>query len=292
MAATCLEVAAAIVADAHDRRAIGEIAAARERARTVLAEAEASLRASGVPPEAASRAEAEAQLATARAYAARIESREQSAVWDSVARTWERVGDPYQVARARWRQAEAALAASDDARTGRASGRAPLLEAVRIARELGAVPLLRELETLARRALITLPSDLAASALRPGEVADASAGVGAGFWPETVLVGAVAAGPAAASPDATAAGGRIAEAFVGPREPHASTAFGISNREREVLGLIVQGRTNREIGERLFISQKTVGVHVGNILAKLGVSGRVEAAMVAVRLDLIPPRGH
>ena len=55
-----------------------------------------------------------------------------------------------------------------------------------------------------------------------------------------------------------------------------------------MLALIVQGRTNREIGERLFISQKTVGVHVGNILSKLGVSGRVEAAMVAVRLELVP----
>ncbi|MDQ6793996.1 MAG: response regulator transcription factor [Chloroflexota bacterium] len=62
--------------------------------------------------------------------------------------------------------------------------------------------------------------------------------------------------------------------------------FGLSGREREVLGLIAEGRTNREIGERLFISQKTVGVHVGNILAKLGVSGRVEAAAVAIRLEL------
>jgi DNA-binding CsgD family transcriptional regulator len=62
--------------------------------------------------------------------------------------------------------------------------------------------------------------------------------------------------------------------------------FGLSGREREVLGLIAEGRTNREIGERLFISQKTVGVHVGNILSKLGVSGRVEAAAVAIRLGL------
>jgi DNA-binding CsgD family transcriptional regulator len=62
--------------------------------------------------------------------------------------------------------------------------------------------------------------------------------------------------------------------------------FGLSNREREVLSQIAKGRTNREIGERLFISQKTVGVHVGNILSKLGVSGRVEAATVAVRLGL------
>jgi DNA-binding CsgD family transcriptional regulator len=62
--------------------------------------------------------------------------------------------------------------------------------------------------------------------------------------------------------------------------------FGLSRREREVLSLIAEGRTNREIGERLFISQKTVGVHVGNILAKLRVSGRVEAAAVAIRLGL------
>jgi len=62
--------------------------------------------------------------------------------------------------------------------------------------------------------------------------------------------------------------------------------FGLSKRELEVLGLIAKGRTNREIGDRLFISQKTVGVHVGNILAKLGVSGRVEAAAVAIRLGL------
>jgi len=81
----------------------------------------------------------------------------------------------------------------------------------------------------------------------------------------------------------------IAAAFApddaGKREKE---AFGLSRREREVLALIAEGRTNREIGERLFISQKTVGVHVGNILAKLGASGRVEAAMVAIRLELVP----
>ena len=49
---------------------------------------------------------------------------------------------------------------------------------------------------------------------------------------------------------------------------------------------IARGRTNREIGERLFISEKTVGVHVGKILSKLRVSGRVEAATVAIRLGL------
>ena len=53
------------------------------------------------------------------------------------------------------------------------------------------------------------------------------------------------------------------------------------------LALMARGLTNREIGERLFISQKTVGVHVGNVLAKMRVSGRVEAATVALRLGLV-----
>ena len=73
------------------------------------------------------------------------------------------------------------------------------------------------------------------------------------------------------------------------RHGAAPDSFGLSAREREVLALVAQGRTNREIGERLFISQKTVGVHVGNILSKLAVSGRVEAATVAIRLGLASP---
>ena len=74
-----------------------------------------------------------------------------------------------------------------------------------------------------------------------------------------------------------------------PRGSDRQTAasFGLSPREQGVLAEIVAGRTNREIGERLFISEKTVGVHVGNILAKLGVGGRVEAATVALRLGLV-----
>jgi DNA-binding CsgD family transcriptional regulator len=71
-----------------------------------------------------------------------------------------------------------------------------------------------------------------------------------------------------------------------PEAPTGRDTFGLSAREREVLVQIARGRTNREIGERLFISQKTVGVHVGNILSKLRVSGRVEAAAVAIRLGL------
>jgi DNA-binding CsgD family transcriptional regulator/tetratricopeptide (TPR) repeat protein len=56
---------------------------------------------------------------------------------------------------------------------------------------------------------------------------------------------------------------------------------GLTARESEVLALVAQGRTNREIGETLFISEKTASVHVSNILAKLGVTNRGEAAALA-----------
>ncbi len=66
-------------------------------------------------------------------------------------------------------------------------------------------------------------------------------------------------------------------------------ALGLTSRERDVLRLVSAGRTNRQIAEELFISPKTASVHVSNILGKLGVSGRGEAAAVAHRLGLFPP---
>ncbi|MFG2132075.1 AAA family ATPase [Streptomyces sp. NPDC048751] len=66
-------------------------------------------------------------------------------------------------------------------------------------------------------------------------------------------------------------------------------ALGLTGRERDVLRLVSAGRTNRQIAEELFISPKTASVHVSNILAKLNVSGRGEAAAVAHRLGLFPP---
>jgi DNA-binding CsgD family transcriptional regulator/tetratricopeptide (TPR) repeat protein len=65
-------------------------------------------------------------------------------------------------------------------------------------------------------------------------------------------------------------------------------ALGLTSRERDVLRLVAVGHTNRRIAGELFISPKTASVHVSNILAKLGVSGRGEAAAVAHRLGLFP----
>ncbi len=60
----------------------------------------------------------------------------------------------------------------------------------------------------------------------------------------------------------------------------------LTERETEVLRLIAQGRSNEEIGEQLIISRSTVGVHVGRILEKLGVSNRTQAALYALRTGL------
>lgn len=62
--------------------------------------------------------------------------------------------------------------------------------------------------------------------------------------------------------------------------------LGLTPREREVLGLVAAGRTNRQIADQLYVSEKTASVHVSNILRKLGVKGRVDAAAVAQRLGI------
>jgi DNA-binding CsgD family transcriptional regulator/tetratricopeptide (TPR) repeat protein len=83
-----------------------------------------------------------------------------------------------------------------------------------------------------------------------------------------------------AVPDA----GQPPEATSARAEP--ADPFGLTSREREVLALVAEGYTNRRIAEVLFISESTAGVHVSNILGKLGVATRTEAATVAVRVGL------
>jgi DNA-binding CsgD family transcriptional regulator len=251
------------------------VAASRERAGRILAEADRAVAEARAEAGAGGRGEPEASLATAHAFHARLQGRDDAAVWGELAGRWHELGDPYREARARWRQTEAILGgamagtsgtrARTDARVVRADAREPLTSAVELAMGLRARPLLRELRQLAGRALIPLPPEVDALLAEPASEP---------ARPRP----AVTPGPVAdATPTATAGVGRSGQG---------GDTFGLSKRELEVLALIARGRTNREIGDRLFISQKTVGVHVGNILAKLGVSGRVEAAAVAIRLGL------
>ncbi len=66
----------------------------------------------------------------------------------------------------------------------------------------------------------------------------------------------------------------------------AADRIGLTKREREVLSLLADGRSNRQIGDELFMAESTAGVHVSRILGKLGVTRRSEAAVVAHRLGL------
>jgi two-component system nitrate/nitrite response regulator NarL len=62
----------------------------------------------------------------------------------------------------------------------------------------------------------------------------------------------------------------------------------LTGREREVLALVAEGLTNRQIAQALDIAERTVGFHVGNVLEKLDVSSRVEAAMWAKDEGIVP----
>ena len=72
-----------------------------------------------------------------------------------------------------------------------------------------------------------------------------------------------------------------------PRPPTGTQTATLTPREGEILALVAEGRSNGEIGKQLFISTKTVSVHVSNILAKLEAASRTEAAAVARRRGLL-----
>ncbi len=260
-----VEIEADVVVAARARRDLASVAGARERASEMLAAAERAVGRAGHGAVFADSAEAAARLATARMHRDRMDRRDAPDGWQAVAGSWEALGVPYQAARARFHEATSRLGAGGDARGARVEARVPLVAAYESAVALGARPLAREIRGLAGRALITLPRQApAAPTVAPGRTGDRRE-------------------PASRPSDSIEG---LARTFTDPpAEPHRDP-FGLSRREREVLGLIADGRTNREIAERLFISERTVHIHVGKVLAKLGVSGRVEAAAVAIRLGL------
>jgi DNA-binding CsgD family transcriptional regulator/tetratricopeptide (TPR) repeat protein len=290
MAATCLEVDATIALDARRRHDLATLASARERSLPVVLRAEAVVRACGVSPKAGSRVQADLAIRTARAFRSRLEGRDEPATWSSLAVDWAELGDPYEAARARWREAEALL---DQARgrSTRIVAREPLTAAAEAAYQLGAWPLLRAVAELARRAMIPLPKRIEASlearqepGTRSGRIGGPAAGPsrpGARVPTPGRQTSSELPGGAAPKP-----GSGVVADFIAPTGQPAPHDFGLSKRELEVLALIAEGRSNPEIGRQLFITRKTVAVHVSNILAKLGVSGRVEAAAAAIRLSI------
>jgi DNA-binding CsgD family transcriptional regulator len=102
------------------------------------------------------------------------------------------------------------------------------------------------------------------------------------------LAGRLGAAPLLAALEALARRGRLDLGVEGPPNPDVP---GLTPRELEVLRLVAAGRSNGQIAEALFISRKTASVHVSNILAKLGVHTRTEAAAAAHRLGLDGPLG-
>jgi DNA-binding NarL/FixJ family response regulator len=84
--------------------------------------------------------------------------------------------------------------------------------------------------------------------------------------------------------DALIRRGRLAAA-----PAHGERSSPLTAREQDVLRLLARGRSNRQIGEELFITGKTASVHVSNILAKLGAASRTEAVAIAYRQGLVAP---
>ncbi|HEY5183638.1 MAG TPA: response regulator transcription factor [Actinomycetes bacterium] len=96
----------------------------------------------------------------------------------------------------------------------------------------------------------------------------------------------VAAGKSLLDPDATA---RVLDRLRG-KDKHDERLDALTEQERRILELIGEGLTNRQIGERLFLAEKTVKNYVSSILAKLGMERRTQAATFVVRLEDHPER--
>ncbi|WP_103533192.1 helix-turn-helix transcriptional regulator [Streptomyces sp. SM11] len=190
---------------------------------------------------------------------ARAEGVDTPGHWARAAEAFGPLSRPYELALVHRRWAESLLIAPGD----RSTATVLLHRAQEAAHRLGARPLADAVEQLAARARITLDGSGAA----PGH--------DTGIHPAVLTVVPAGEGPERPAEEQDPAIAAVA-------------SFGLTPREQDVHRLVAAGHTNRRIAEELFISPKTASVHVSNILAKLGVSSRGEAAALAHRLRLYP----
>ncbi len=140
---------------------------------------------------------------------------------------------------------------------------------------------------------ITMPVRVGYARWRQAEAVLEHGGTAAEATPLLRAASASAAGavPLAEAIDALAQRARIrldpAPVVTQAKPPTTESGYGLTDRELLVLQLVTTGRTNKQIGAELFMSPKTASVHVTNILRKLGVTNRVEAAMLAERAGLV-----
>lgn len=265
-ASTCLEAAAEAAEAARAARDMPLLAEATRLAASVLPEARVRVSASPLSPMLGARKEAELHLATAHAHERRVNGRASARTWARLAHAWHERDIPYQAAKCHWWQALAELRGTG----GRDAARLPLQAAWLLASPLPAGPLCAALIDLATRARLDLPIDEA----HPAPL----------ILPPVPRSGDTrrVAVPVHDDPPV----GAIADLI---RPQHANgQPFGLSPRELEVLHILAEGRTDRDIAERLFISQRTVHIHVRRVLAKLGATSRTQAASIAWRAGVVP----
>jgi DNA-binding CsgD family transcriptional regulator len=144
-------------------------------------------------------------------------------------------------------------------------------------------------EVAARWDALAQPYPAAYARFRQGEAAmeggDRAAAVAA-LRPARAAAAVLRAGPLLAAVDALGAAARLDLTVADRAAAPAPVPFGLTRREQEVVRLLCQGRTNRQIGRALYVTERTAGVHVSNIIAKMQVDNRGQVAALALRHGL------